>query len=207
MDEEILNEERQKELPDEETPEEEQLEEEQQEPLETPRFAAETVLNAELQLEASKAVSPRLPRLISIFLIVFAAAAVGVLFWLYFSRGDKNNLIMAILVIPLVAYMVYSRIAMPKKAMQRWEQKLIASYGCRELHLCLEFYDKALAQTLKESGELITEGYSALVELKETERLFLLRHGAQQWYFVEKSGFTVGNADDFRAFISERIGG
>ncbi len=203
MDEEILNEERQKELPDEKAPEKE----EQPPALEAPRFAAETVLNAERQLEASKAVSPKLPRMISIFLIGFAIAAAGVLLWLYFAYGDKNNLIMAILVVPLVIYMILSRVAMPKKAMQRWEQSLISSYGCRELHLCTEFYDKALAQTLKESDELTTEGYSAILEIKETEHLFLLHHGGQQWFFVEKSGFTVGTADEFRAFITERIGG
>ena len=102
--------------------------------LEAPLFAAQTVLNAERQLEASKAVSPKLPRLLSIFLIVFAAAAFGVLLWLYFSRGDSNNLIMAIIVVPLIGYMIYSRLAMPKKAMLRWEQKLLNNYGCTELH-------------------------------------------------------------------------
>lgn len=175
--------------------------------LEAPLFAAQTVLNAERQLEASKAVSPKLPRLLSIFLIVFAAAAFGVLLWLYFSRGDSKNLVMAIIVVPLIGYMVYSRLAMPKKAMLRWEQKLLNNYGCAELHLLTEFYDKALAQTLQEDGDLTTEGYSAIREMKETEHLFLLRHSAQQWFFVDKSGFTVGTADEFRAFITERIGG
>lgn len=185
----------------------EAAQEEQTPALEEPLFAANTVLNAERQLEASRAVSPKLPQMISIFLIVFAAAAAGVLFWLYASRGDSKNLIMAILVLPLIGYMVYSRLAMPKKAMLRWEQKLLNNYGCTELHLCTEFYDKALAQTLQEDGDLTTEGYSAISELKETEHLFLLRHSAQQWFFVEKTGFTVGSADEFRAFITERIGG
>lgn len=175
--------------------------------LEAPLFAAQTVLNAERQLEASKAVSPKLPRLLSIFLIVFAAAAAGVLLWLYFTRGDSKNLIMAIIVLPLIGYMVYSRLVMPKKAMLRWEAKLLNNYGCTELHLLTEFYDRALAQTLQEDGDLTTEGYSAISELKETEHLFLLRYTAQQWFFVEKSGFTVGTADEFRAFITERIGG
>lgn len=175
--------------------------------LEAPLFAAETVLNAERQLEASKAVSPKLPQLLSIFLIVFAVIGAGVLLWLYFANGEKNNLIMAIIIVPLIGYMIYSRLAMPKKAMLRWEEKLLNNYGCTELHLCTEFYDKALAQTLREDGDLITEGYSEITELKETEHLFLLRRSAQQWYFVDKTGFTVGSADDFRAFITERIGG
>ena len=199
-----MDEERSEELQAQTLPEEEPA---QPSALEQPLFAANTVLNAERQLEASKAVSPKLPQLLSIFLIVFAVGALGVLLWLYFAGGDQNNLFMAIVVVALIGYMVYSRLAMPKKAMLRWEEKLLNNYGSTELHLLTEFYDKALAQTLLEDGDLTTEGYSAVTEMKETEHLFLLRHSAQQWFFVEKTGFTVGNADEFRAFITERIGG
>ena len=196
----------------EELPEEAPAEETEEAPeevpeLEAPKFAAITVLNAERQLEASKAISPKVAQMLSYFLIVFAAAAFGVLLWLYFSTKDSKNLIMAGLVVLMIGYMVYTRLAMPKKALLRWEEKLLNNYGVRELHLLTEFYDKALAQTLQEDGELTTEGYSAITELKETEHLFLLRHSAQQWFFVEKTGFTVGTADEFRAFITERIGG
>lgn len=199
-----MDEERSEELQAQTLPEEEPA---QPSALEKPLFAANTVLNAERQLEASKAVSPKLPQLLSIFLIVFAVGALGVLLWLYFAGGDQNNLFMAIVVVALIGYMVYSRLAMPKKAMLRWEEKLLNNYGSTELHLLTEFYDKALAQTLLEDGDLTTEGYSAVTEMKETEHLFLLRHSAQQWFFVEKTGFTVGTADEFRAFITERIGG
>lgn len=199
-----MDEERSEELQAQTLPEEEPA---QPSALEQPLFAANTVLNAERQLEASKAVSPKLPQLLSIFLIVFAVGALGVLLWLYFAGGDQNNLFMAIVVVALIGYMVYSRLAMPKKAMLRWEEKLLNNYGSMELHLLTEFYDKALAQTLLEDGDLTTEGYSAVTEMKETEHLFLLRHSAQQWFFVEKTGFTVGTADEFRTFITERIGG
>ncbi len=206
MDEEILN----GALPEEDLTEDDLTEEEEEEEapeLEAPRFAANTVLNAERQLEASKAVSPKFAQMLSYFIIVFAAAAFGFLLWLYFTVGGRRNLVLAILILPMIGYMIYTRLAMPKKAMQRWEAKLYQNYGVSELHLCTEFYDKAMAQTLQETGELTTEGYSAIREMKETENLFLLRHNAQQWYFVEKTGFTVGTADEFRAFITEHIGG
>ena len=209
-----MNEEKQMEPEEltEELPEEAPAEETEEAPeevteLEAPKFAAITVLNAERQLEASKAISPKVAQMLSYFLIVFAAAAFGVLLWLYFSTKDSKNLIMAGLVVLMIGYMVYTRLAMPKKALLRWEEKLLNNYGVRELHLCTEFYDMALAQTLQEDGDLTTEGYSEITELKETEHLFLLRHNSQQWYFVEKSGFTVGTPDEFRTFITERIGG
>ena len=50
-------------------------------------------------------------------------------------------------------------------------------------------------------------GYSTITELRETEHLFLLHCGRQQWYFVNKAGFQKGTPDEFRTFISERIGG
>ena len=206
MDEEILN----GALPEEDLTEDDLTAEEEEEEvpeLEAPRFAAETVLNAERQLEASKAVSPKIAQMLSYFLIVFAAAAVGLLLWLYFTYGGKRNLVMAILTVLLIGYMVFSRLTMPKKAMRQWELRLYQNYGVSELHLLTEFYGKAMAQTLKEDGSLSTEGYSAIREMKETEHLFLLRHGAQQWYFIDKAGFTVGTADEFRTFITERIGG
>ena len=64
-----------------------------------------------------------------------------------------------------------------------------------------------VAQTLQENGEVLDAGYSTITELRETEHLFLLHCGRQQWYFVNKAGFTKGTPDEFRTFISERIGG
>ena len=209
MDEEMLNET----LPEEDLTEEyddltEEEEEEEEVPeLEAPRFAVNTVLNAERQLEASKAISPKITRIFSILMIVLAAAGAAALFWMYFARGGRKNLFMAIFALLLSGYILYSYLAMPKKALMQWEARLYKDFGTAELHLLTEFYDKAMAQTLQETGNLTTEGYSAIKEFKETEHLFLLRHSAQQWFFLEKTGFTVGTADEFRTFITERIGG
>ena len=74
----------------------------------------------------------------------------------------------------------------------------------------LELENQNLANSsasLQENGEVLDAGYSTITELRETEHLFLLHCGRQQWYFVNKAGFTKGTPDEFRAFISERIGG
>ena len=97
---------------------------------------------------------------------------------------------------------------MPKKAMQNWEMSIRQRYGSSALHLTTEFYELSLAQTLEEDEEQFTvEGYSSIFELKETENLFLLRHGRDQYYFISKKGFTTGTAEEFRTFIQKRIGG
>ena len=71
----------------------------------------------------------------------------------------------------------------------------------------LEALGEAIKPYLQENGEVLDAGYSTITELRETEHLFLLHCGRQQWYFVNKAGFTKGTPDEFRAFISERIGG
>lgn len=95
----------------------------------------------------------------------------------------------------------------PRTALRRWQQNIQSKYGSNALHLHTDFYDLTLAQTLQENGEVLDAGYSTITELRETEHLFLLHCGRQQWYFVNKAGFTKGTPDEFRTFISERIGG
>ena len=109
----------------------------------------------------------------------------------------------------LMAFLVYSTLTGPKKAIARWEENMRRSFGTSELHLCTEFYDRALAQTVTEDDSLVTEGYSAIRQMKETEHLILLRHSASQWFFLAKDGFQGGAAEleKFRAFIAQKIGG
>ena len=94
-------------------------------------------------------------------------------------------------------------------AIARWEENMRRSFGTTQLHLCTEFYDRALAQTVAEDDSLVTEGYSAISRMKETEHLILLRHSASQWFFLAKDGFQGGAAEleKFRTFIAQKIGG
>ena len=70
--------------------------------------------------------------------------------------------------------------------------------------------DVAYSENANNSGNAalpLMSTSSSLAYLRETEHLFLLHCVRQQWYFVNKVGFTKGTPDEFRAFISERIGG
>ena len=115
----------------------------------------------------------------------------------------------AVFLAVLMAYLVYSSLTGPKKAIARWEENMHRSFGTSELHLCTEFYDRALAQTVAEDNSLMTEGYSAISQMKETEHLILLKHSSTQWFFLAKEGFQGGAAEveKFRAFIAQKIGG
>ena len=88
-----------------------------------------------------------------------------------------------------------------------WEENLLKKYGSNALHLTTEFFECSLCQSVKETGDSLVEGYSSIDAMKESEHLFLLRCGSQQWFFVEKAGFVKGSAEDFRQFISGKIGG
>ena len=115
--------------------------------------------------------------------------------------------VLALLLVLVVGYALFNQLRGPRTALRRWQQNIQTKYGSNALHLHTDFYDLTLAQTLQENGEVLDAGYSTITELRETEHLFLLHCGRQQWYFVNKAGFTKGTPDEFRTFISERIGG
>ena len=192
----------------EETEEAEEAEE-AAEPMTPPLFTVNTVLCAELQMEASKAVSPKATKYVGYGAFVLAALGLVLMIYRCFAEGGTSNIVLTVFLAVLMAFLVYSSLTGPKKAIARWEQNMHRSFGTSELHLCTEFYDRALAQTVAEDNSLMTEGYSAISQMKETEHLILLKHSSTQWFFLAKEGFQGGAAEveKFRAFIVQKIGG
>jgi len=124
------------------------------------------------------------------------------------AENWQANAFSFVLVGAIMVFLLVSRFSSPKKAMAHWEEAMIKKYGSPALHINTEFYELSLAQSLREDEEqFVCDGYSSVKELVETENLFLLRHGKNQYYFVAKNGFRVGTADQFRSFIEQRIGG
>ena len=183
--------------------------EEAAEPMTPPLFTVNTVLCAELQMEASKAVSPKATKYVGYGAFVLAALGLVLMIYRCFAEGGSTNIVLTVFLVLLMAYLVYSSLTGPKKAIARWEENMHRSFGTSELHLCTEFYDRALAQTVAEDNSLMTEGYSAISRMKETEHLILLKHSSTQWFFLAKEGFQGGAAEveKFRAFIAQKIGG
>lgn len=172
-------------------------------------FRAETLLDANSQKEASLAVRGKLGEIVSWVFLGICAVMLGVLLWRYFTAEVRENnqlFLMAILVLAMGMYF-YSKFFGQKKALRRWEENLRRQFGTPALHLTAEFFPMSLCQSVEETEDTRVEGYSAISGFKESENLFLLRCGKQQWYFVSKTGFTKGSADEFRSFISEKIGG
>ena len=175
--------------------------------LDPPKFSANTVINAAVQQEASETVASKNAKYVSYGCIALVVVAFGLLIWQYVVNRTTMGLMMILLCALVIVYLVYSQVTMPKKALARWEASIERSFGSKELHLTTEFYEYSLAQSVKEDGSVNVQGYSDLSEIRESEHLFLLRRSKQQWFFVAKDGFTVGSAEDFRTFITERIEG
>lgn len=185
-----------------------ELPEEEREALPETLFCVTTVLNAETQKEASETVRGKAFDYISWFFMGLCALLAGILLWQYFFAEPRDNgrLLMALIAVVALLFAVYNKLFAGKKALKRWEESLQKQFGTTALHLNLECFPLSLSQTVAESGETLVEGYSSLSRMKESEHLFLLQCGKQQWFFVSKEGFTKGNAEDFRKFISEKIG-
>lgn len=175
--------------------------------LDPPKFSANTVINAAVQQEASETVASKNAKYVSYGCIALVVVAFGLLIWQYVVNRTTMGLMMILLCALVIVYLVYSQVTMPKKALARWEASIERSFGSKELHLTTEFYEYSLAQSVKEDDSVNVQGYSDLSEIRESEHLFLLRRSKQQWFFVAKDGFTVGSAEDFRTFITERIEG
>ena len=173
--------------------------------LTPPKFVIHTTLNAEMQLEASTALAPSFAKYINYICIGLSAVMTGILVWRYFNGGTTGDLIMAALPLIAIAYLLYTMFASPKRALRRWEENMRKSFGAPEAQLVTEFYEHSLAQTIDKLDDVVVDGYSDLRDMKETEHLFLLRSSRGQWFFLSKSGFTVGAEPAFREFLSEKI--
>lgn len=187
------------------------LEEEQEEipELPEPLFRVETLLDSQSQKEASMAVRGKAAEIISWVFVGICAFMFGLLLWRYLSAEVRDNsqlIFMGILLFALGMYL-YNKFFAQKKALKRWEENLQKQFGTPCLHLTMELFERSLCQSVRETEDTQVEGYSAINGLKESENLFLLRCSKQQWFFVSKNGFTKGTAQDFREFISEKIGG
>lgn len=189
--------------------EEEMEEEEAAEPLPEVLFRVKTVLDMKAQAEATKAVRGKLIELITWIFVAICGAFAVVMFWQYFTAEEpqKSNLIFGGLMLLAVLFSIYNKLFGSKRALKKWESSLQQKFGTSALHLTTEFYPRSLSQTVEETENVMVEGYSVVTNMKESESLFLLYVGARQWYFISKTGFEVGDADSFRKFISEKIGG
>ena len=171
------------------------------------RFSVDTTIDANIQYEASKSLMPRYVQLLTWVCFGLSVVLLGIMVWQYVMTKNTMHLELALLLVLVVGYALFNQLRGPRTALRRWQQNIQSKYGSNALHLHTDFYDLTLAQTLQENGEVLDAGYSTITELRETEHLFLLHCGRQQWYFVNKAGFTKGTPDEFRTFISGKIGG
>lgn len=190
-------------------PEEEvSVEEEAENPQPIPPiYTCRTVLDVQMQKEATEAAKPKYSKYLNYICFALCAVMFGMLLWAYIGGRQPLNLILALLVLAVGFYLVYSQFAMPKKMLVQWEENLRRNFGTNALHMTTEFYKYSIAQTVDETDDILVDNYSALRAVVETEHLFLLKKGSSSWYFLSKDGLQNCSADEFRSFISEQIGG
>lgn len=171
-------------------------------------FTVKTVLNATMQNEASLALTPKINAIVSYICFAVTGIMGAILVWRYFAGGGTQNLIMAALVAALLVYLIYSRRTTPKKALVRWENQMIRSFGTAELHLTAEFFEHSLAQSVEEDESNVTVvGYSELNEYKETEHLLLVHNKGSHWFFLDREGVQGGSIEELKKFLDGKMGG
>lgn len=187
-------------------PEEEVSVEEEVQPI-PPIYSCRTVLNLQMQKEATEAAAPKYSKIINYVCLALCGLMFGLLLWAYIGGRAPLNLILAVLVFGVGIYLVYSQFVLPNKLLTQWEENLRRDFRTDALHLTTEFYKFSIAQTLEENGDVLVDNYSDLREMVETEHMFLLKKRRGSWYFLSKEGLQNCSVDEFRTFISEQIGG
>lgn len=180
--------------------------EEESTELPEPIFSVSTALDGALQQEASESVRGTMSNVLYFAALGALVLMLGALIWQTVTMGTNNALYIALVAVVL-AYTLYTRIFGGKVAMRRWENDLVRRYQTSALHLTADFYDLVMTQTVRENDTSLEAGYSEILRVKETERLFLLQCGKQKWLFVAKDGFTKGTPEEFRVFMQEKTGG
>ena len=185
------------------------MEQEENMEQDRPVFVCDTVIDVHTQLEAVKFTVGKRNKGFNIAMYMGFVIMVGYLVLdSVMNQRWQANAFSFVLVGAIMVFLLVSRFSSPKKAMAHWEEAMIKKYGSPAIHINTEFYELSLAQSLREDEEqFVCAGYSSIQELVETENLFLLRHGKDQYYFVAKNGFRVGTADQFRSFMEQRMGG
>lgn len=172
-----------------------------------PIFSCRTLLNAQTQQEAAQALAPRYLKFVNYTCFGLCVVMFGLLLWSFFAQGNTFNLVLAVVVLLVAAYQLYSHFRLPQKMLTQWEENMRKKFGTDALHLTTEFYKFSIAQTLDENNDVLVDNYSDLLALVETEHLFLLKKNRSFFYLLAKDGFQNCSAEEFRSFISERIGG
>lgn len=120
---------------------------------------------------------------------------------------SRHALWLGVMVILAILTFVLRKNA-PKRAVKYWEESIIKQYSTSALHTTTEFYNRSLAQSIEEDeDQIIVDGYSSIEKMTETENYFLLHYGNSRAYVVAKKGFEGNTEEQFRTFITERIGG
>lgn len=171
-----------------------------------PKFIVNTTIDAQCQMEASKGLAPKSAKVMNYIIFAILGVLLVVSVWQYIEQRESSMLYTLLLLAGTLLLLVFFQFRAPHSATRRWEANLRKSFGTNALHVHTEFYDLTLSQTMAENDSCIEEGYSVISAMKETENLFLLRRGKQQWFFIAKDGFTKGTPDEYRAFILARIG-
>ncbi|MEG0291494.1 MAG: YcxB family protein [Anaerovoracaceae bacterium] len=90
---------------------------------------------------------------------------------------------------------------------EKWQgkrvyDKRVKIYGEKFPYTCYEFGDRV---TLKEGDIEARYDYVLLLDLRESRDYFFLMLDKENGLTIKKDSFTIGTADDFRDFITEKI--
>lgn len=77
--------------------------------------------------------------------------------------------------------------------------------GGRPYFLIKRFYEDGIEYGDSSADAFKSNDYSIVRKMRETKGLIIVSTEAKRDYVLKKEGFTVGNAEDFKAFINRKL--
>ena len=135
-----------------------------------------------------------------IYILVFILLGLGLLLSVTNFFNDNSSVIGVILVSVLVLLFIYRNYG------KRIGKNLFAALNPRVQFGVLEFSFDDDYFYMRSPVLAVTYTYQSIMEIVETDEMFLLFISKNSTVEIPKNSFSVGNADDFRAFISQKTG-
>ena len=134
------------------------------------------------------------------FLIFCAVCMTGVFVIFWVRDGRPTLFYPAATAVVLATYFV-SRAVIENKDVRAH----VSQTGGRPMIMTRRFFEDELVSTESPSGAEVRSDYGRIDSIEESDTLMILKTNAGYRFVLRKDSFTKGNAEDFGAFIREKI--
>lgn len=137
-------------------------------------------------------------------LVVWGSIILPITILLLITSRDFSLTTVLLLVIAVTS--IFMGIYMPRiTAKQEYERNKINSSGEAPSKITFSFFDDCIKSNEQPINVDTTYNYSQIQKIKSTKNLYILQFNKSIFIITSKNSFTTGTAEEFEAFMKEKI--